>query len=184
MSKIRLGLDLDNTLCDFDAAATQYEPAEMYRPGFFRDLQPLNGSQGFVRKLWKSGKFDIYIVTKPVADSPLSYTEKVEWVARHFPYLLNKIILCQDKSMIKIDILVDDNPIWADFGGEFIEFKYKNGCAEYQRVLQYLLEPKPIFAARYTLEVCELHKTDATRPTTLQEDKERIYCPDCKLVNY
>lgn len=141
MSKPILFLDLDNTLFDFDAASTEKSPSEMYAPGFFRNLKPFNGAQAFVRALFRSQQYDIYILTKPVFDSPISYTEKVEAIALHFPYLLNKIILTQDKGLVRGDILIDDSAEWKEkFQGFFYHFDYKNTCKEYKYLLKLLLK--------------------------------------------
>ena len=125
-----LYIDMDEVLCDFTGHyslkhwdKTKRNPPAMYEPGFFEDLQPLSGAISSVIKILNSNKYDVYILTQPVAKSPISYTEKVNWVYKYLPDLGGKIIMTQDKSLIKGNFLIDDSEKWRSFEGEFIHFK-------------------------------------------------------------
>lgn len=136
-----LCIDLDDTIANFSKAAPYRDPHEMYGKGFFLNLEVMPGAREAVRQLWKSDKFDIHILSKPVADSPISYTEKSEWIAKHFPYLLHKITLTQDKSLFKGDYLIDDYPFWSGkFPGEFILFNKLEPVKSWQTIVEYLLK--------------------------------------------
>ena len=88
----------------------------------------------------RDARFDVHILTKPVAESPICYTEKVNWIAKHIPVLLKKITMTQDKTMLKGDILIDDSDQWSDFDGEFILFDIDNDSRlEWQRITDQLL---------------------------------------------
>jgi 5'(3')-deoxyribonucleotidase len=42
---------------------------------------------------------------------PTSFTAKFDWLARHFPYIpTTNIVFCGDKSILRADFLIDDNP--------------------------------------------------------------------------
>lgn len=102
-------LDMDNTLYNFDAKIKEpgtRNPSEMWSPGFFESLEPTKGALKAVAELNKIA--DVYICTKPLAMSPISYLEKVNSIMRWFPVLGSKIIMCQKKSMIRGEILIDD----------------------------------------------------------------------------
>lgn len=116
MNKKILLIDMDNVLFDFNGATHTegYGPPEMYRMGFFENLQPLPGAREGIARLLKSGLFDMWICTKPLAHSSISYTEKANSISKHFPLLLGKIIMTQDKGMIHGDILIDDHPLHGE----------------------------------------------------------------------
>ena len=115
MKKLKIWVDMDDTLFNFTKAvngATQRNPKEMYKKGFFRNLEPTDGSKEFIRCLLHQeavGTIEVGILTKPVATSPISYKEKVESIREHFPELLNKITMTQNKSQLRGDILIDDH---------------------------------------------------------------------------
>lgn len=95
----------------------------MYEPGFFEELKPMPGARTFVSKLLDAGFWDVHILTQPVALSPISYTEKATWVREHFPELITKITMTQNKFLLRGDVLIDDSEKWKDFQGVFILFK-------------------------------------------------------------
>ena len=119
MKKPILLLDMDDTLADFGSGCTEeekteYAPESMWRDNFFMRLKPMAGAIGAVKKLWDSGLFDIYICSVPVAGLHESYSDKSAWVSRYFPYLYDRIILCQDKSLLEYDYIIDDNEKWRE----------------------------------------------------------------------
>lgn len=134
MTKIKtIGIDLDDCVADYWGAAgdpitKKVREHLMWDKDFFLNLRPLPGAQGAIFDLQKLG-FDLYIVSQPLAESPESYTEKAKWVQLHFPQLYKKIILTQDKGLIKLDYLIDDNSDkwkskFEQGGGKFIHFEY------------------------------------------------------------
>lgn len=122
-------LDLDDTVADFmgsEAFKDGFDVTKMYEVGFFLNLKPTRGSLSAVRRIINLG-FDVQILSQPVAESAHSYLEKVQWIALHFPELIGKINLTQDKGLFKGDFLIDDNETkWKDKfeanGGKFVRF--------------------------------------------------------------
>ena len=42
---------------------------------------------------------------------PTSFSAKFTWLARHFPFIQpSHIVFCGDKSVLRTDYLIDDNP--------------------------------------------------------------------------
>lgn len=150
MSKKKILLiDMDETLCDFsgspDLRAWQEKkrnPSAMFEVGFFRHLVPLPGAIAGVMELLSSNLYDIYVLSQPVAKSPHSYSEKVEWILTYLPDLRDKIILCQDKYMVKGDILIDDDKSrWGKFDGKFVHFnRDKHPFSQWQSIVESLLK--------------------------------------------
>lgn len=129
---ITIHIDMDDTSADFGGAEVFGEvidDTKMYQPGFFRDLKPIDGALVGIRKLIKLG-YDVQILTQPVANSPHSYSEKVQWIGMWLPELLHKVNMVQDKGMVVGDYLIDDNlNKWKHRfernGGKFIHFPYE-----------------------------------------------------------
>lgn len=86
---------------------TKVGPPEMYIEGFFKDLKPLEGALVGINLLIEMG-YNVYICTKPVATSPYSYSEKVLWVKKWLPHLVDRIVMTQNKGLIRADYLIDD----------------------------------------------------------------------------
>lgn len=129
MDKEIILIDMDEVIVDFYSHPTlkipkdEYNHPNMFEEGYFRNLKPLPGAIKAVRKLINSNEYDVYIATKPVAELPYSYSDKVRWIKEYLPELESKIILAQVKGMLKGDYLIDDTPENAKgFDGEFIHF--------------------------------------------------------------
>lgn len=134
-------IDMDDVKADFrlwfrerDLPIIDPVP-EMYEVGFFRNLKPTKGAitaVEHIQGICEHFGYDLHILTQPVMNSPHSYSEKVEWVREHFPNLIGKIHMTQDKSLFarKGTFLIDDNEKkWRDGfvlnGGTFIHFDYE-----------------------------------------------------------
>jgi 5'(3')-deoxyribonucleotidase len=75
-------------------------------PGFFRDLEVMDGAVEAVKALMKH--YEVYIVSAAM-EFPLSLYEKYEWLKQHFPFVdWHNIVMCGDKSIISTDYMIDD----------------------------------------------------------------------------
>ncbi len=123
-------LDLDGVLADFDGAIVNHidDPPEMFVPGFFRNLAVHDGAKEAVATLLANENLDIYIGSKMTSKATNCATEKMEWIREHFPALLKRMVLVCDKSLLRGDVLVDDDfERWAHkFQGQFIHFDRQN----------------------------------------------------------
>jgi 5'(3')-deoxyribonucleotidase len=123
----RLYIDMDNVLCDYNAAFRAQHSDEIPYPqsryGFFISLLPLpHAIQSFFDL---SKHFDIWILTAPSVKNPLCYTEKRVWVERELGFdVCHRLIICSDKSLLKGHFLVDDSSTRGqrEFEGEWIHF--------------------------------------------------------------
>jgi len=138
-------VDMDDTICDFTVAymaARQRVPDQKYpqaQMDFFRKLEPIQGAVAGMNVLHNSGRYDVWILTKPSVLNPLCYTEKRLWVEDHLGIeWCKRLILCPDKGLMRGDFLVDDK-LWSDFEGTQILFN-KYGSNDWSFVLKYLLE--------------------------------------------
>jgi len=139
-------VDMDHVLCDFTQAYDYWRflfPKQIYpqsRCGFWSSLRPIDGAiEGFQRL---EQDFDVWILTRPSVYNLNSYTEKAQWIEAHLGFsVLERTILCCDKSRIKGDYLIDDSGRdgQPEFEGEWIQF----GSSEFpfwSTVVDYILK--------------------------------------------
>jgi 5'(3')-deoxyribonucleotidase len=75
---------------------------------FFAVLEVMAEAPRVMRALQK--KYEVFIATAAM-EVPNSFTPKYEWLGRHFPFISpSNIVFCGDKSILKADYLIDDNP--------------------------------------------------------------------------
>lgn len=115
-SPLVIYIDMDDVLCDYTGAYRQKlsESPEIAFPqsqyGFYASLAPIEYAIGSVETLMSDKRFIRYILTAPSYKNPLSYTEKRAWVERYFGETFTQnLIICDNKSLVKGDVLIDDN---------------------------------------------------------------------------
>lgn len=87
------------------------------REGFFRDLPLIEGAKEGLARL-REAATHVRIVTAPTWEWRYCVPEKYAWIEEHLSRdWSEKIILTRDKTFVRGDILIDDNPsvsgIWA-----------------------------------------------------------------------
>lgn len=81
-------------------------------PDWFTNLVPYSNAKDVVDRLIDK-QFEIVVCTAPSRDAnglinPLSAAEKFAWVKQWFPSLAHSVIVTKHKSLIKVDMLIDD----------------------------------------------------------------------------
>jgi 5'-nucleotidase len=143
MMKKRVYIDMDNTLCDYEAKFKEIVskskvpmPYPQSQYGFFTSLKPIEGALDAYRKLEEH--FEVYILTAPSYMNPLCYTEKRVWVEQHLSLETTKnLIICERKGLLKGDFLIDDKS-FPEFEGEQLLFG-QTPFENWQKVLLYLI---------------------------------------------
>jgi len=75
---------------------------------FFAVLEVMPHAQRVLRALQKH--YEIFIATAAM-EVPTSFVAKYNWLGEHFPFIApSHIVFCGDKSILKADYLIDDNP--------------------------------------------------------------------------
>ena len=75
---------------------------------FFSVLTVMPEAQRVLARLQET--CDIFIATAAM-EVPSSFTAKFRWLAEHFPFIPpSHIVFCGDKSILRADFLIDDNP--------------------------------------------------------------------------
>src|SRR5574340_98950 len=80
------------------------------RPGFFRELPPLDGAIEGVRRVRDAGN-EVFIVS--AATCPAAMGDKALWVEEHLGSIIDpkrSLILAQSKDRVRGDVLFDDGP--------------------------------------------------------------------------
>ena len=81
---------------------------------FFRTLEPIGDVYQAVKNLSKYA--NIFIVTKPIEWSYVPQ-EKIDWLKEHLRDIPYKVVMTEDsevKGLLKLDMMIDDDPRTAD----------------------------------------------------------------------
>lgn len=151
-------IDLDNTLADFGAyvASGQVTESQLAQsdgnydeiPGIFAKFDPVPGAVAAFHEL--AAHFDVYILSTAPWNNPSAWSDKLEWVKRHFgdeigkpPY--KRVILSHHKHLNHGDYLIDDRHQHNGsdkFTGELIHFATEQ-FLDWDAVLAYLIPALP-----------------------------------------
>lgn len=137
-------VDMDNTICDFLTPFKSGQFKLKYpqsKIGFFLDLEPLEGALEGIKTLQQ--KYDVWILTRPSIKNTHCYTEKADWIKKYFgEEMLEKLIICPDKSLAKGEYLVDDDHRngQTEFEGEHIHFGKDEKFMTWSQVVEYLID--------------------------------------------
>ncbi len=75
---------------------------------FFRVLDVMPDAQRVLERL--QSRYDVFIASAAM-EVPSSFAAKYDWLAQHFPFIpTSHIVFCGDKSILRADYLIDDNP--------------------------------------------------------------------------
>jgi 5'(3')-deoxyribonucleotidase len=95
----------------WDAVPTAHQAAlEQYllSEDFFSSLAVMPDAQRVLERL--QSRYDVFIASAAM-EIPSSFNAKFRWLAEHFPFIPTAhIVFCGDKSILRADFLIDDNP--------------------------------------------------------------------------
>ena len=75
---------------------------------FFDVLDVMPDAQRVLAALQQ--RYEVFIATAAM-EVPTSFNAKYRWLGRHFPFIPpTHIVFCGDKSILRADFLIDDNP--------------------------------------------------------------------------
>jgi len=107
---------MDGVLCNFKKSLEEHllnDPKVLFpqrTPGFFKNLEAMEGALASMQSLRNNANYDPYILTAPYLFNTCSFSEKAEWVKTHLgEWWLERLILCGDKSLLRGNILIDDH---------------------------------------------------------------------------
>jgi 5'(3')-deoxyribonucleotidase/uncharacterized protein with PQ loop repeat len=75
-------------------------------PGFFADLDEIDGSREVVRQL--AERYEVFIASAAM-EVPSSFADKYAWLRERFPFIdPSHLVFCGDKAILDVDYLIDD----------------------------------------------------------------------------
>jgi 5'(3')-deoxyribonucleotidase len=143
---MKIFFDMDNVLVDFQSGLDRVSPEEKARymddgtgkphlddiPGLFSLMDPMPGAIDAVKTLAALGRYDLYILSTAPWGNPSAWTDKAEWVQKHFDsdkpegVFYKRLILSHHKNLCaQPDAwLIDDRKAHGSecFGEHFIHF--------------------------------------------------------------
>jgi 5'-nucleotidase len=81
----------------------------VHADGFFRTLPVKAGSVTAVRALEQAG-CEVFVCTAPSLRNSSCASDKMLWIAEHFPSLRRKVVVSKDKTLVRGHVLIDDKP--------------------------------------------------------------------------
>jgi len=79
-------------------------------PGFYRNLPLIKGGKEAIQEM-KQKEHDVFLCTSPLSSYENCVLEKYEWVDERLGRdWAKRLIVTKDKTLIRGDILIDDNP--------------------------------------------------------------------------
>ena len=136
--KTRIYIDMDGVIADFMGLVhkrrAEYlkkgveENSDLYKypwgyEHFFEHIEPINKAIEAYNLL--DSIYDVWILTRPSVHDLNCFTDKAKWVKKYLvDARLRRMIISSDKSLVKGDILIDDdtNANQELFEGEWIQY--------------------------------------------------------------
>ena len=163
MNKTRIGIDMDDVICDFhghvfDWCAERFDldPIHKYKTHtttlltpdqkrertallneghVFREFEAKEGAIEVIERLNRA--YDVFIITAAM-EHPSSLKPKFDWMQTHMPFMDPlKLVFCGVKYVANVDYLIDDTPDhFEHLDGEGILFSAPKNLEEtrYKRV--------------------------------------------------
>ena len=160
MNKKILYIDMDGVLVNLGDEITRWFAAHPHLKdkfknnpdhitGLFRFPKPNKGALSAIKKLYDSGKYDMFISTSSPWGNPEALTDKRYWLEYYFGEMFHKkLITTHRKDLLIGDYLIDDRLKngAGEFKGKLLRFGYDwennnspNEYPDWNSVLNYLL---------------------------------------------
>lgn len=117
--------------------------------GIFRNPNPIEGAINAVKKLYESGKYELFIATAAPWGNPDAATDKRYWIEQHFGNIFHKkMFITHRKDLLIGDYLIDDRVKngAGEFKGELLKFGWDyenqkwNEYPSWEHILKKLLK--------------------------------------------
>ena len=145
MKKLRIYVDMDGVIADFEKAAGKLPGEQQGRPDLYVDylyLDVIPGAEEAISYL--NEHHEVFIASTPPWTRIQCWADKRAWLEQWFPDLKRKLILTHRKDLLIGDVLIDDSQYRGqpDFQGEWYWFNKNwtnrnwNACLEFIKKLE------------------------------------------------
>jgi 5'(3')-deoxyribonucleotidase len=130
---INIGFDMDGVIVDFMTPVCRkfnfsindlktYKLEELFpdkkqeiidfysKTGYFKNIKPYPGALDFLKKIKNLKNCVVWFISKPSVHNHYTWSDKIQWINKHTPYIFDNTILTQNKDLIYLDIFVEDDP--------------------------------------------------------------------------
>ena len=107
MKKLRIYVDMDGVISDFEKAKRAYMKNRPDLHVDYRYLDLIEGAEEAVKYLHEH--HEVFIASTPPWTRIQVWADKRAWLEEHFPYLKRKLILTHRKDLLIGDVLIDDS---------------------------------------------------------------------------
>ena len=136
MKKLRIYVDMDGVIANFDKAKNNLMKSKQGRPDLYVDYLHLDVMPGAEEAMsYLNEHHEVFVASTPPWSRLQCWADKRAWLERWFPDLKRKLILTHRKDLLIGDVLIDDSSYRGqpNFKGNWIWFGTKN----YPRVVDW-----------------------------------------------